>query len=167
MLNPWQEPPPAVRERDQALGEIVVGFKAGLPSVQESGIRLLDRLAASQLNSDPVALSALVAINLQRQRPQQALALARLAMERQPDSGRAALNLALALEQAGDLEGAERELLRATELDPSVELAWINLAKLYQKQGRRAGMLALIDRYLEWNPQSITFRRRKAMLSPK
>jgi hypothetical protein len=165
VLKPWKEPPPAVRERDQALGEIVVGFKEGLPPLQESGIRLLDQLSAAQLQNDPVALSALVAINLRRQRPQQALTMARLGIEKQPDSGRAALNLALALEQTGDSDGAERELLHATNIDPSLELAWINLAKLYQKQGRRSGMIALIDHYLEWNPQSIMFRRQKAMLS--
>jgi hypothetical protein len=41
----------------------------------------------------------------------------------------------------------------------------MNLTFLYEKQGRLADRIALLDRYLEWNPQNIWFRRLKSILS--
>jgi hypothetical protein len=35
---------------------------------------------------------------------------------------------------------------------------------LYEKQGRQTEKIALLDRYLKWNPQNIWFRQLKAML---
>ena len=42
--------------------------------------------------------------------------------------------------------------------------AWINLVFLYEKQARQADRIAILDRYLKWNPQNIWFRQLKAML---
>jgi tetratricopeptide (TPR) repeat protein len=102
---------------------------------------------------------------LQRREPDQALAFARRALEVQPDSGFAALSLSIALQNSGDEAGAEKMLLHTIDLDPSLQAAWINLALLYEHQGRQADRVALLNRYLEWNPQSVWFRQLKNMLS--
>jgi len=89
--------------------------------------------------------------------------LARRVVELQPDSGFASLNLAIALQNGGDGQGAERQFLHTIDLDPSLQPTWVNLVFLYEKQGRQAEKAALLDRYLKWNPQSLWFRQLKAM----
>ena len=107
---------------------------------------------------DARLLTALAGDALEKGNQERGLALARRAVESAPDSGLAAFMLALTLRQAGDLEGAEREYRRATEVDQSSKQPWIELAKLYEARGRMPDVLATIDRYLKWNPQSIVFR---------
>jgi Tfp pilus assembly protein PilF len=82
-----------------------------------------------------------------------------------PDSGFASLDLANALQEGGDLAGAERQLLDTIALDPSLQQAWVDLTFLYEKQGRQTDRMAILDRYLQWNPQNIWFRRLKSILS--
>ncbi len=112
-------------------------------------------------------LSGLISIRLQRREPEKALGFARRAAEVQADSGFASLNLAIVLQNSGDEAGAERQLRHTIDLDPSLQSAWTNLVFLYERQGRPTDRIALLDRYLKWNPQSIWFRQLKAMLSPK
>lgn len=161
----WQEPPAEFRARDLALAELVIGGTNGLQSLRESGVKLVEALPQRDKENDPAVLSSLVSIGLQRRELEQAVAFARRAIDLQPDSGFASLNLALALQNSGDDAGAERQLLHTIELDPSLQGAWTNLAFLYQRQGRQADKIALLDRYLRWNPQSIWFRQLKAMMS--
>jgi tetratricopeptide (TPR) repeat protein len=125
---------------------------------------LLEALPQREKENDPEVLSSLVSIRLQLRELEQAREFARRAAEVQPDSGFASLNLALALQNSGDDAGAERQLLHTIDLDPSLQPAWINLVFLYEKQGRQADRIAILDRYLKWNPQSIWFRQLKAML---
>ncbi len=161
----WQEPPPQFRDRDFALGALVVGGTRGLSALRDTGVKLLESLPPPEKENDPAVLSALVSVSLQRGEPEKAQEFARRATEKQPDSGFASLNLANALQNGGDEASAERQLLHTIDLDPSLQPAWINLAFLYEKRGRPADRIALLERYLKWNPQNIWFRQLKAMLS--
>jgi Flp pilus assembly protein TadD len=157
-LIPWREPPAQFRDRDLALAEIIVGGRYQSVALRQSGARLLDQLAATAGEKDSRLLTTLAGDALEKGNLERGLPLARRAVESAPDSGLAAFVLAMALRQAGDLAGAERQYRRATEVDPSSKQPWIELANLYQAQGRVPDVLTTIDRYLAWNPQSIIFR---------
>jgi len=160
----WQDPPAQFRARDLAVASLVIGGTHGMSSLRDTGVQLLEALPQPEKENDPVVLSSLISIRLQRRELEQARDLARRGTEIQPDSGFASLNLALALQNSGDDAGAEKQLLRTIDLDPSLQAAWVNLVFLYEKQGRQAERAALLDRYLKWNPQNIWFRQLKAML---
>ena len=162
----WQDPPAQFRARDLAVASLIVGGTHGLNSLRETGVQLLEALPQPEKENDPIVISSLISIRLQRREMEQARELARKLTEVQPDSGFAALNLALALENSGDDAGAEKQLLHTIDLDPSLQAAWVNLVFLYEKQGRQAERAALLDRYLKWNPQNIWFRQLKGMLPP-
>jgi len=147
----WREPPAEFRQRDQALAELQIGSK-------EKSVKLLETLPEAQQNSDPDVLSALEAAFLASSPPDRAVALARWAVESLPKSATFALNYGLALKRAGDLKQAERELLRSIELDPSLMRSYAELALLYDGEGKQAESMAIIGRFLEWNPQNIQFR---------
>jgi hypothetical protein len=163
-ITAWQDPPAQYRARDMAVASLLIGGTRGLTSLRESGVHLLEALPPPEKENDPDVLSSLISIRLQLREMEQAREFARRGTELRPDSGFASLNLALALQNSGDDTGAERQLLHTIDLDPSLQPAWVNLVFLYEKQGRQADRIALIDRYLKWNPQNIWFRQLKAML---
>lgn len=164
-ITAWQDPPAQFRARDLAVAALVIGGTHALGPLRDSGVQLLEALSQPEKESDPEVLSSLVSIRLQSRELEQARELARRAIELQPDSGFASLNLALALQNSGDDAGADRQFLHTIDLDPSLQPAWVNLVFLYEKQGRRTERISLLDRYLKWNPQSIWFRQLKAMLT--
>lgn len=163
-ITAWQDPPSQFRARDLAVAALVIGGTHGLSSLREKGVDLLEALPQPDKENDPEVLSSLVSIRLQSRELEQARKFARRAIEVQPDSGFASLNLALALQNSGDDAGADRQFLHTIDLDPSLQPAWVNLVFLYEKQGREVDRAALLDRYLKWNPQNIWFRQLKAML---
>jgi predicted CXXCH cytochrome family protein len=166
-LVAWSEPPAQFKDRDLALADLLVSVKYRSNVLRDSGSKLLNGIVIARDEKDSTLLSALAGNALERKNQEQGVALARQAVESAPDSGHAALILAIALRQSGDAAGAEREYRHATELDPSSKQAWIELAMLYGSQGRMDDVMAVFDRYLAWNPQSILFRQQKAKLSGK
>jgi len=162
-VSAWQEPPAPFRSRDLGMAAVVIGGTRGIASMHDSGIKILESLPAEQRDHDPQVLSALVSSALQQRDLDQAKTLARQAAELQPDSGFASLSLAIVLENSGDDRGAERQLLHTIDLDPSLQAPWMNLAFLYKRLGRERDQMALLDRYLKWNPQSIWLRQLKSM----
>ena len=147
----WREPSAEYRQRDRALAELLIGSK-------EKGVKMLEALPEAQQNGDPDVLSALEAAFLETSPPDRALALAGWAVEALPKSANFALNYGLALKRAGNLKQAEREFLRSIELDPSLMRSYAELAILYDSKAQQAEAMAIIDRFLKWNPQTIQFR---------
>jgi Tfp pilus assembly protein PilF len=87
------------------------------------------------------------------------------AAEKQPESADRALAFGKALALSGDTAGAEREFTNAIRLDPSLKRAYLELWTLYDQQHRIDQMRATTERYLNWNPRNILFRRLKAILA--
>lgn len=164
-LAPWAAPPALFRDRDLALAEIMVGYQKHVSELQQAGVSLLEKSEAASAGNDALAASALGSMFLIQGRAQEAVEFNRRAAEERPNSADYAFNLAIALHGVGDLEGTERELKRAIDLDPSLERPYITLFSLYSQQGRREDALATLDRYLKWNPQNIKFREQKAKVS--
>jgi predicted CXXCH cytochrome family protein len=154
----WREPPEEFRKRDLALAELQVASENKLPAMLSESIRLLEALPRAQQNSDPDVLSSLEVAFLGTSAPPKAVELSRWAVESMPQSPTFVLNYGLALIRAGDLAEAERQLLRAIELDPSLARAYAELAVLYDHEGRKADSIAAVGRLLKWNTQNIQFR---------
>jgi tetratricopeptide (TPR) repeat protein len=68
------------------------------------------------------------------------------------ESDVAHVNLGRALEEAGDLAGAERHYARARELRPSLAGARVNLARVFRRQGRLAEAVAELEEALAREP---------------
>ena len=119
---------------------------------------MLESLPEEQQNGDPDVLSALEGEFLATSAPERAIALAKWAVDSLPKSAVFALNYGLALKRAGEPQKAESEFLRAIDLDPSLMQAYAELAVLYDRQGKQAESMAILDRFLKWNPQTIQFR---------
>jgi hypothetical protein len=154
----WREPPAEFRRRDLALAKLQISSKEKLPAMMRDSIKMLEALPDAQQNSDPDVLSSLEVAFLNSSPPARAVALSRWAVESMPKSATFALNYGLALKRAGDLKQAERELLRSIDLDPSLMRSYAELAVLYDGEGRQAESIAVINRFLKWNPQTIQFR---------
>jgi tetratricopeptide (TPR) repeat protein len=162
-ISAWQDPPAQFRARDLAVASLIVGGTHGLPSLRSAGVKLLDALPPQE--NDPEVLSSLISVRLKNREPERAKELAIRAVQLQPDSGFASLNLSNALRESGDSEAAEKQLLKTIELDPTLQQAWVDLTFLYEKQGRPADRIAILDRFLKWNPQNIWFRQLKTILA--
>lgn len=154
----WREPPPQVRQRDLALAMLQISSKENLPSMMKDSVRMLESLPEDQQNRDSDVLSSLEVAFLETAPPARAVALSRWAVESAPESATFAMNYGLALKRAGDLKPAERQFLRAIEVDASLMQAYAQLAVLYDSEGRQSESIAILDRFLKWNPQSIQFR---------
>jgi hypothetical protein len=164
-ITAWQDPPPQFRTRDLAVAALVIGGTNNLQSVRSTGVQLLEALPQSEIENDPIVLSSLVSVKLRNHEVIPAQEFARRAVKLRPDSGIASLDLANALQDSGDAAEAERQLLKTIDLDPSLQQAWINLTFLYEKENRQSDRMAILNRYLEWNPQNLWFRRLKSILS--
>jgi len=162
-----REPPVRFRKRDLGLAELELGSRRGLPTMREAGIRLLEALPEEEKNADAAVLSALAAAKLSQGMVAEGVALSRAAAARQPANALYAFYLAIALAKSNDPAGAEQQLSRALELDPSLQQPYIELCSMYARQGRLRDVAATIDRYLKWNPQSISFRFERPKIGEK
>src|SRR5581483_1234789 len=162
-LKVWREPPAPFRARDLALATLIASVR--FPALRDEGIELLEELPRATVANDAPVLYALAGAEGLENRPEAALALARAAAAKNPTSAAAAYRLSLGLRRARDTAGAERELRRAVDLDPSLREAWMDLVMLYDRQGRADEKMATMNRFLAWNPQDMVFRLEKARIS--
>ena len=158
VITAWREPPAEFRQRNLALAELQVAAENNRPDLLRDGVRRLEALPQTQQNNDPDVLSSLEVAFLGTSAPEKAVELSRWALEAIPLSPTFTLNYGLALARAGKAQDAERQLLRAVDLDPSLEQAYAELAVLYDRQERKAEARAILGRFLKWNPQNIQFR---------
>jgi len=160
-LRAWTEPAPEFRDRDLALAELTAGYQYHSPDLIRPAAALLDKITSDPSCSDAVALYRMGGLLVNQERLWAGVGLSRRAAELRPDSADYAYNLGVDLRQVGDLIGAERELKRATELDPLLEAPYMALFALQYQQRRADDALATLDRYLKQNPQNIEFRTEK------
>jgi predicted CXXCH cytochrome family protein len=161
----WRTPPAEFAGRDLALAEVFAGASKNNVTLRDDGFHMLEALPAAQRDSDADVLSALEGWDLQRQNTGEAMRLGRRVVELRPQSATAAMNLGIVLKRSGDTAEAERQLDRAIALDPSLKQAYGELATLYATERRSSDAIAVMDRYLKWNPQDILFRLQRARLA--
>ena len=164
-LAPWVQPPVEFRRRDLLLAGLITGFKQGIQSIGQDALHELERIPGAQLEEDPPLLAAACDAMLERVSPQSTRDVCRQAAEKQPESADRALAFGKALALSGDASGAERQFTNAIRLDPSLKRAYLELWTLYDGQHRIDQMRETTDKYLNWNPRNILFRRLQAMLA--
>jgi tetratricopeptide (TPR) repeat protein len=94
---------------------------------------------------------------LDAQEPTKAKALALRAIEREPDTSEAWINLGYAELQLGNLSAALDASSRATRIDPMNPLAWHNLGEAHARMGNGAEALKCNDRALSLDQANALF----------
>jgi tetratricopeptide (TPR) repeat protein len=104
-------------------------------------------------------LTSLAAVLLKKNVPEEAAKLFQRAATLEPTDARHHLNLASALRAAGKNALAIESLEKAIALDPSLEDAHLLLAQIRKETGSPEQSRQALERYLEFMPQSLPFRR--------
>jgi predicted CXXCH cytochrome family protein len=164
-LEAWAEPPEPWRKRDLGLAELIVAITKHVPQLTSPGLSLLEDLGPGKASEDPLVLEAVGSARVRRGDMREGIGFYQQAVEKQPGSAEYAFNLGVNLKATGDIEGAERELNRAIEINPSLQPAYVQLAGIYYDLQRKPEALATLDKYLKWNPGNIMFRLRRARLA--
>jgi tetratricopeptide (TPR) repeat protein len=101
--------------------------------------------------ADPhVFLGDLYLVNLKR--PKDAVAEYRAATAAEPANAGAHYGLGLALQAAGDMAGAEREVSEATRLEPRNPIAFMALGKILGQAGRYPQAISAFDTAIQLHP---------------
>jgi hypothetical protein len=145
-LKAWIEPPLSLRRRDLALANLRAGVKLHMPELVRSGLKLM---TDQEADSDLLAAACEATHDV---------ALCRRSARADPRSAERAMALGSALAATGELDGAETELIRAIDLDPSLKHAYLELWTVYDRQHKSDRMKATAERFLVWNPSNILFR---------
>jgi hypothetical protein len=145
-LKAWIEPPLSLRRRDLALANLRAGVKLHMPELVRSGLKLM---TDQEADSDLLAAACEATHDV---------ALCRRSARADPRSAERAMALGSALAATGELDGAETELIRAIDLDPSLKHAYLELWTVYDRQHKSDRMKATAERFLVWNPSNIHFR---------
>ena len=153
----WRESPDAFRRRDLALAYLAIGESHNLPQYTETGRHLL-QAAQAAFPSDPAVLTGLGIACLRKASYADAVQFFEKVVKLEPASAAYRVNLATALMNAGDLQGAVRQLNDAIELDPSLEVAYRRLAEVYGKMADTSAIDQVFERYLTFRPQSLAAR---------
>lgn len=164
-LTAWVNPPVQFRQRDLMLANLLAGNRLGQAALRHAGLSVFDALTDSQREADAAALAGACEATLDEKLLKKAVEVCRLAMEQEPASADRAMSLGIALDRAGELEEAERELKKAIRLDPSLKHAYVELWTLYDAQKKTREMAETGDLFLRWNPQNVMFRVLKEALA--
>ena len=157
-IEAWREPAPDFQQRDLGLAYFEAAADAKSGQLKDLARNRLSELPAAQQNEDSAVMAALGDLNLSSGHTAEAAASFRRASELDASSGRYAMLWGISLKQNEDPTGAERELRRAIEIDPSLERAYLELSALYTKEGKVREAKEVLGQYLKWNPQSILVR---------
>jgi hypothetical protein len=157
-VRAWRAPATKLQERNLGLAELEAARLPGFQALGEAGGRLLKRLPLAQWENDPVVLAALGDVALSEGRLDEAESCFRNAFRLAPDVGEYPLYLGIVQKQRGDLAGATEALRRAIADDPSLQRAYLELSALYAKQGKMRDAADVLNKYLRWNPRSVSVR---------
>ncbi|HTZ57075.1 MAG TPA: tetratricopeptide repeat protein [Acidobacteriaceae bacterium] len=114
----------------------------------------------SQLTSDGIKANDL----LQAGKPAEAAQIYRHMLEANPNSAWTAYNLALALEETNDLNGAEDALRKGTEIDPKIAKIRAELGQLKLSEGDLESAQQWLQSALDLEPQLAGARGNLAMI---
>ena len=157
-LRAWQEPSLALAERNLGLAYISVGERHQSADHINEGFRHLSN-AQPQFPNDPAVLTSL-GVTLQRKGvPKEAAKLFARASALEPRDARHKLNLAVALNHAGEAEQAVEALEAAISSDPGLRDAYFLLAEIHTRMGQTRKREQVLQRYLSLFPQSLVVRR--------
>lgn len=131
-----------------------------------------DAMAGGELDRAEAALAAVLALapdsiealrlsgQLQQLRgnAEQAVAILRQALAKDPHDALVHISLGVSLQARGENEAALSALQRACELAPDFAPAWFNLGRMFQLLGRAAGAITALHRALDLDPEHLAAR---------
>lgn len=156
-LKAWREPDTELVRRDLGLAYFDLAATTQTISDLQQAYQILSQLPLQE-RQDPAVEADLGSLLLKQGQTQLAIQMFARASAQQPSNARYVYCLGAALESAGKMDGAVKELKRSIELDPSQPDAYLELAQLYGKAGQGAESRKAIQKYLLFMPQNIRLR---------
>jgi Flp pilus assembly protein TadD len=154
-LVAWREPAGPMAVRNLGLANITVAERDQSSLHMGEGSRLLMEARRSFPN-DPALLTSLGLVALRKGINGEAVELFEKALQAQPDYAPYHVNLATAVNLAGDSTKAIQLLERALTIDPSLETAYRRLVEIYRRTGQREKVRLTFQRYLRFMPNNVT-----------
>jgi len=156
-LKAWREPDPALVRRDLGLAYFdLAANKHTTPDLAQA-YQILSQLPPQERQDPAVEADLGSALLAQGQTPL-AIRMFTRASVQEPSNARYAYCLGTALERAGKMEEAAKELKRSIELDPSRPDAYLELAQFYRKAGHETESRNALREYLRFMPQNVELR---------
>jgi hypothetical protein len=156
-LIAWREPDPALARRDLGLAYFDLGATTHAVSDVEQAYQILSQLPERD-RQDAVVSADLGSILFQQGHGRLAIQMFTNASAQEPLNARYAYCLGTAFAAAGKIGEAVREFQRSIQLDPSQPDAYLELSRLYRKNGREADSRNTLREYLRFMPQNIQLR---------
>jgi predicted CXXCH cytochrome family protein len=156
-LKAWRDPDPTLIRRDLGLAYFDLASNTHAAPDLYQAYQILSQLPPLQ-RQDPTVEADLASVLLAEGHIDLAIRMYTRASAQEPSNARYVYCLGTALERAGKIEDAVRELRRSISLDPSQPDAYRELAQLYRKAGHAAESRNALREYLRFMPQNIQLR---------
>ncbi len=156
-LKAWREPDGALIQRDLGLAYFDQAANKHSNSDLLRSYQILSQLPPEH-RQDPIVEADLASVLLSQGHTDLAIRMYQRASAQEPSNARYVYCIGTALERAGKMEDAIKELRRSIALDPSRPDAYLELAQIYGKAGREATSRIVIQEYLRFMPQNIELR---------
>jgi predicted CXXCH cytochrome family protein len=153
----WREPDSTLVRRDLGLAYFDLAANTHAAPDLRQAYQILSQLPPPE-RQDPVVEADLGSVLLAQGETDFAIRMYTRASAQEPANARYVYCLGTALERAGKLEEAIKELRRSIDLDPSRPDAYLELARLYSKAGHQAESRNVLREYLRFMPQNIQLR---------
>lgn len=153
----WHDPAKPLDQRNLGLATLAVARDHQSVPLTREAVRLLTTLAP-EMAEEPEVLKALGFLWLEQKQPKNALKFFVEAARREPSDAVDVLSEAVAFEAEGDEGDAIKTLERTIQLDPSMQCAYFELARVYAALGQRSAGERVLRRYVELFPESIKGR---------
>jgi predicted CXXCH cytochrome family protein len=153
----WREPDSTLVRRDLGLAYFDLAASTHDAPDLRQAYQILSQLPPQE-RQDPVVEADLGSVLLAQGETDFAIRMYTRASAQQPANARYVYCLGTALERAGKMEEAIKELRRSIDLDPSRPDAYLELAQLYNKAGHQAESRNVLREYLRFMPQNIQLR---------
>lgn len=154
---PWHDPAQPFDRRNLGLATLQVARDHRSGPLAREAMHLLTALPP-EVTEDPEVLKALGYLSLEVHQPKNALKFFSEAARQQPNEAFDSLSEAVAYEAEGDTGDAIKRLEQAIHLDPSMQSAYFELARLYIAMGHEASGAQVLRRYVELFPETIKGR---------
>jgi predicted CXXCH cytochrome family protein len=153
----WREPDLTLVRRDLGLAYFDLAANTHAAPDLYQAYQILSQLPPPQ-RQDPTVEADLGSVLLSQGHTDLAIRMFMLASAQEPSNARYVYCLGAALERAGKIEEAVKQLKRSIELDRSRPDAYLELAQLYRKAGHEAESRNALREYLRFMPQNIKLR---------
>ncbi|HEV8039928.1 MAG TPA: tetratricopeptide repeat protein [Bryobacteraceae bacterium] len=153
----WHNPSPPLDQRNLGLATLAVARDHQSIPLTREAVRLLTALPP-EMAEEPEVLKALGFLWLAEEQPKNALKFFVEAARKQPNDAVDVLSEAVAYEAEGDEGDAIKTLEHTIQMDPSMQCAYFELARVYTALGQRSAGERVLRRYVELFPESIKGR---------